>query len=59
MFAVGVNESPQGSKAGFTCAVVSILVQLVAGGTLTAVQSWLIGTVVFTLAVVQSTLIDV
>ena len=43
----------------FTCAVVSILVQLVAWCTPTAVPSGLVGAVVLTVAVVHSALIDV
>lgn len=42
-----------------TCAVVSILVQLISGGTLAAVPSWLVDAVVFTVAVVHSALINV
>lgn len=43
----------------FTCAAVSVRVQLVTRGTLAAVASWLIGAVVFTATIVHNTLINV
>lgn len=61
--------SPHGTNVGATAipqlagcdifSVESILVQQVAGVTLAAVPSWFVGAVVLTVAVVQSTLINV
>lgn len=42
-----------------TCALVSVLVELVAGCTPAAVPSWFIAAVVLTVSVVQSTLVNI